>query len=497
MPEIKEPIAPPESASVGVAPMVESVTPGIGNRPVATVDLSYPKEFKQLSVDVMQPNNPEARVRIADVVQKVSNETKNYNPNQQPQWDKVFVGLLTGRLGDALKWYNGGGVVEEDGRDINGNVFYKVNNERGFTGVYKDANGKTLTPDQVNEINKRGGIFTNSDRKVLETSTWSNIKNTQDLVNKGLTSQLQQTAAAAYATAKEAGAASKNAEEQIKLATGLRPVLDYIGTLDTDRRQKLLGYINRFNSISVGQSGEQAKGGSVGTLDSTGQTKGGSVGGSLSAGKNQEGLGVAPQGYGGGLTGNLSQSNQALNQAQISENERQVQQNSKNNSLQEQQNLQSMIMQELQGVIQSPQQFYDLVRMQALDVANKASYANIPSAVKAPGFAEIPEDDPNLTGYQNVVANRVAQLRNNALMAAWTQELYKATRNAAKTGNILEAGDVESLSKSFTNSDIFKAINNTYRAKLEKDMTGRDPSFQPGDLLVDKNNRIFRYKGAQ
>lgn len=502
MAEVKEPIAPPDMQAAPVAPeqsVVETITPAAvpSSRPVAQVNVSYPPEFKQLAVDMVRTDDPKARIRVAETIERVTNETKDYRPNMRPQWDKVAVAILTGRLGDALKFYNGGSVIEEEARDINGNLYFKVNNELGWAGIIKDREGKVLTSDQMKELERRGGIFTNTDRKALETQTWADIKDTRTAINKGLTSQLARITEVAYATAKDASASSKNAEEQLTLAGKLKGTLDYFGTLSPDRRQKILGYVNRYNQINNSLSGETAKGGTVGTLDSTGQTRGLSAGGGLSAGRNQDGLGMAPPGYGGSANVGGSITNQALNQAQITENERRVNQSAKSQGLQEQQNLQAMIMEELQGAIKSPQEFYDFIRLQALDVNNKASYANIPKEAKAPGFSEIPEDDPNLTGYQNVVNNRVAQLRNNALMAAWTETLYDATRKAAKSGNILEAGDVEQLSKRFLQSDIFKAINNTYRGELQRQMTGQMPQFQPGELLVDKNNNILRYRGAK
>lgn len=499
MADVKEPIAPPQDQPVaGVEPIV-SVTPPKEPtaRPVSTVNISYPQEFKQLVVDMQNTADPQARVRVADTIEKVTKQTEGYRPNMRPQWDKVAVSILTGRLGDALKFYNGGAVIEEEARDINNNLYYKVNNELGWAGVYKDANGRVLSPQEMKELSNRGGVFTSTDRKALETTTWSTLKNTQELVNQGLTTQLAQSAALAYATAKDAGASSQNVQEQLELASRVKGVLNHIGTLDPQRRQKLLGYINRFNNLSNSLSGETAKGGTVGSLDSTGQTRGFSAGGSLNAGRNQEGMGLAPPGYGGAGNVGMSTTNQALNQAQVTENERNVNQRSRSDALQEQQNLQSMIMQELQGVIKSPQEFYDLTRLQALDLKNKASYANIPAAAKAPGFAEISEDDPVLSGFDNTIANRVTQLRNNALMAAWTETLYDATRKAAKSGNILEAGDLNTLTKKFKESDMFKAINNTYRGMLQNKLTDQMPQFQPGELLVDKNNNIIRYKGAK
>jgi hypothetical protein len=86
-----------------------------------------------------------------------------------------------------------------------------------------------------------------------------------------------------------------------------------------------------------------------------------------------------------------------------------------------------------------------------------------------------------------LIANRVNQQRNNALMAAWTKELFAAQRQMAKTG---QAFDRQELSEKFQNSDVFKAINNTFEYKMKSQLSGRQMMPPKGSLMVNNRNEI-------
>ena len=160
-------IAPDQTMTGAVSPMVETVTPAAqGANPVANVTLEYPKRF----VDIVKNTNnaaqsPEARVQLAQDIAAHDNESKAYHPNEQPQWGKVVANLLSRNYNEALKWYNGGGVVEEEARDINNNQYFREKNDRGITGRVKDSSGKELSPTQIKELESKGGIFTITDEK--------------------------------------------------------------------------------------------------------------------------------------------------------------------------------------------------------------------------------------------------------------------------------------------------------------------------------------------
>lgn len=478
-------VAVPPQSSAAVPPMVETVTPGVGSFPVAKVELQYPPRFQEIVTDIGQADSPASRLRLASNISAQTEETKAYHPNEQPQWGKVLVSVLSRQYGEALKWYNGGAVVEDDAKDVNNNLYFKERNERGFTGRIKDSNGRLLSPKQMEELNARGGIFTDNDTKVLRTAPWQNGVNNAVLAANGLRSQFQLATNDAYNAARVAGGANKNLDEQIAITKNIKNVVDYVGSLPSEQRQKLLGFINRYNTISANRSNENARAVGANANELKSQTSG--AGGNVGIGAPGSEGGIPPAGGKGAIGGNLSVSNTAQTNIGASAREANTAGSTAGSSLQEQQNLQAAIMQAMQGVIKTPEEFQQFARLQSLNAQNDADYKNIPDHVKPKGWENIPETDVYTGGSQAILANRVQQQRNNALMAAWSAELFKAQREAAQTG---KSFDVDSLSDKFAKSDLYKAINNTYAHQLRYHVTGERTVPAAGELFVDKSNRI-------
>lgn len=474
-------VAPP-SVDTSI-PMMETTTPAPeGERGVANVNLEYPKRF----VDIVKNANsaaqdPKARMQLATDIESHNNESKSYHPNEQPQWGKVIVNLLGRNYNEALKWYNGGGVVEEEARDINNNQYYREKNDRGITGRIKDSSGKELTPSQTKELETKGGIFTLQDNKSLQTLPWVQGQYNADLANKGLVSQLQLATNDAYNGARTAGAANQNINEQLQLAGGLKDVLNHMATLPPEKRQKIYGYINRFNQIgsSAGTNAEKGLNVNAGGSTTAGNTAGANVGGAGGAGE-----GVPPTTGKAGI--GIGASGSATTQSGVSGRESNVATNSSNASLQEQQTLQSAIVQELQGVIK-PEQFNSFMRLQALNSANDEAYKNIPAHIKPPTWKDLASTDPLAGGSEAMIANRVDQQRNNALMAAWSKELYSASRESAKNGKRV---DMDQVSENFQKSKMFEAINNTFKYKMQSNLEGRHIMPPKGSLMVNNRNEV-------
>ena len=476
-------IAPDQASAAAVPPMVEKVTPaGPSQNAIANVTLAYPERFVSIAKSIPEAaNNPEARMKLASDISAHDTESKSYHPNQQPQWGKVVANLLSRNYNEALKWYNGGGIVEEEARDINNNQYFREKNDRGITGRIKDSTGKELTPAQVKELEAKGGIFTLTDEKNLKTLPWVNGKYNATIANEGLTSQLQLATNDAYNAARTAGGANHNIDEQLKLAGGLKGVLDHIATLPPERRQKLYGYVSRLNQIgsSQGKTNETGLNVNAGGSQTAGNTAGANLGGAGAGGE-----GVPPTtgkvGLGVGASGS------ATNQAGVSGREGSTATNSSNAMLQEQQTLQTAILQELQGVIK-PEQFGSFLRLQSLNAANDEAYKNIPAHVKPPTWKDVAATDPLAGGAEAMIANRVDQQRNNALMAAWSKELYAAQREAAKTGKQF---DIDKLADGFQKSKVFDAINNTYKYKMQSHLEGRHVMPPKGSLMVNNRNEV-------
>lgn len=473
--------------------MVETVTPADPNSEtsIAKVTLDYPTRFKEIVADIPKANTPDVRMRIANNIAAHEEETKQYRPNQTTQWDKVLVNVLSRNYNEALKWYNGGSVVEKAARDINNNLYYKEQNEIGDTGRIKEGlTGRVLTPKEVVALQERGGIFTDTDTKSLQTLPWIQGKYNAELANKGLTSQLQLATNDAYNAARTAGGANLNIDEQLSLSNRLKPVLNHISSLPEDQRKRLLGYVSRLNQIgsSLGSQREQGLNVNAGGQ----QTVGANVGGNIGTGATGVEGGIPPAGAKVGVGGSMGANTSASTQAGASGRESTSGSASRNEMLQEQQNLERAIFQELQGVIKTPAEFQSFVRLNALNAANDAAYKNIPEHVKPPTWNTVPDTDPYTGGAEAMIANRVNQQRNNALMAAWSKELLASQREMARTGKTVDLGQ---LSDNFQKSEIFQAINNTFQHKMRSQLEGRSVLPPKGSLMVNGRNQIVLSPG--
>jgi hypothetical protein len=473
--------------------MVETVTPADPNAEssIAKVALDYPTRFKEIVADVPNANTPDARMRIANNVAAHQEETKQYRPNQSTQWDKVLVNVLSRNYNEALKYYNGGAVKEKEARDINNNLFYKEENELGVTGRIKEGlTGRVLTPKEVAALQDRGGIFTDTDTKALQTLPWINGKANSILANNGLTSQLQLATNDAYNSARTASSANLNIDEQLNLASRLKPVLNHISSLPEDQRKRLLGYVSRLNQIGSSLGSQQERGLNVNAGGQ--QTVGANIGGNVGTGASGVEGGIPPAGAKLNAGGSIGANTSASTQAGASGRESASGSASRNEMLQEQQNLERAIFQELQGVIKTPAEFQSFVRLNALNSANDAAYKNIPENVKPPTWNTVPDTDPYLGGAESMIANRVNQQRNNALLAAWSKELLASQREMARTGKTFDQGQ---LADNFQKSEVFQAINNTFQYKMRSQLEGRSILPPKGSLMVNGRNQIVLSPG--
>jgi hypothetical protein len=313
------------------------------------------------------------------------------------------------------------------------------------------------------------------------------------LANNALITPLTRATNDAYNAASLAGAANKNADEQIDILQvnpGVRKILDHISTLPSDKRQRILGLVNQYktNAANTGATTEK-RGGATGNVQNTG-TNATNIGGGASGGFGGTGVdGAAVPGANASLKGGISASDTSMVQGGVSAGQANTATSSVGNTVQEQQNVRTLIERELQGVISNPKDFDYYMRIQALDAQNKAASAAIPTHIMPPGYTNVTESDLQLGGTKAIVANRVEQLKNNALMAAWSNELYKATREAAKNGTL---ADMDAVAKQFQESDMFKAINNTYGHRMSLEL-GQPSPLKSGDLVVDpKTHKIFK-----
>jgi len=435
-----------------------------------------PKELWKIDKVLTTGGTNQDRQDVASHITKVNSETKDYHPNMQPQWGGVVASLLSRNYMGALRYYNGGPIVEESAKDVNGNEYYKSYNMNGDINVVKDKTGKELSAKEKQDLIAKGGLVTKSDRDAMLGINWKNPQANAEMARLGLATTLNTAYVNANNAAQTATSSNNNLEEQIALSKKIPHVLDYISKLPEKDRARILGIVNQYNTVNqqAGKQQEKALGANANANQQVGSTLG---------------LGANAGLPGGSLGGNVNVGSSATAGTNVGANARATEgaTTSAGTTVQVQQNLERALLQELQGAIKDPAELRDLLRIQSLNAANDDAYKSIPKEAQPPGWELIPETDVLAGGRNAMMTNRVAQQKNNALMVEWNKEVYRAQRDAAKSG---EQVDINDLREKFAKSDVYKAINNTFLNKLEFHLTGQARKPEKGSLIVDRANKI-------
>lgn len=468
MATIDEAVAPPTEAPVittGVTPPPAGQESGVAN-----VNLDYDPNFKTVVRSVVDPT-PKNQIAAADVLSSREKNAPNEHPNEQMQMGKMVISLLQGKIGEAYKWYNGGGVKYEKGRDVFGNEYWVPKNERGFTDNYLGSDRKPLTAEQKKDLIAKGGLLTETDANALRTANWQNAETASKEAANGFNSQLRAAQTAAYAASNEANATNNNIDREIGLAFKLKNALGTVSQLSPQDRQKLFSFVQRYNTNSEALRKSQEKSGGVGAT--SGAQAGAGVGGAE---------GTAATGGKAGLNANVSaQSGQSARLGETNVDAR-----NRENTLQDQQNLEAAIRGLMQGSLKSPEEFNDFMRLHTLNQMNNEAAAKIPDNVKPAGYQNPPAVDIYTTGLDGLLESRYAQQANNALIAAWNADLYKAQKDQITSGKTYTQ---QELQEKFKNSDVVKGIVNRAIYKTDK-VLGRESRLKKGDMVMDTNGKL-------
>lgn len=443
----------------------------VGRPPVADVTLDYDPNFKVL-VEATRNPTPENNITAAKVIQDRTSAADQEHPNERFQPGAFLVGLLRGRIDDMYTAFNGGRTKTEVGRDALGNLVTVEKNQRGFNGrMYENKTNRELTRAEVAEINsKRGGVITESDLNAMQTANWQTAQQAAKEAANGDTSQLNAARTAARAAANYGAAENPLLGDEIYLAGKLKPVLNHISSLDPRQRQLLLGYAQRYRTASgnLQRSGEKTGSTSLGNQEQLGGSLGPFGGQAGPAGS------VAP---GANINASLG-GTQGTRQAETN-----AERINRENSINEMQTTQNAIMQQLQGVIKPGQEFQDFINLIALNQSNNESINKIPPEFMPPGWKKIVPVDLFMGGADSVIEQRYAQQTNNALIAAYQADLFKAQRQSIETGKTIP---VEEVYKNFEKSDMFKGLVN-YGIERINTFTKRGTPLQKGAKIYNPN----------
>jgi hypothetical protein len=468
MADIEQAIAPPRSNApvieTGVMPPPEGAQSG-----VAGVQLNYDPGFKEIARNVLAPT-PEGNQKTADIIKTRTKEAEVEDPNRSMQAGKMFISLLQGKIGEAYKWYNGGGVTYDEGRDVKGNPVWVGRTERGKTTEFLDWETKRpLTADERKAIIQRGGVTTENDLRAERSANWQIAQSAMTSASKGFESQLIASRTKAMAAANEGTATNKNIDQEVGLALKLKNVLNTMANMDPQQRQAIMGYANRYKTNSE-------------NLRKNAETRGGvTVGDQTQVGAGLQGSVSPPAGSAGGGA-NLS----AGQQVSVSGAQANAEARGRENTIQEQQTLQNAIMQASLGSIKDSTQFAEFMRLIDLNNANNASNQDIPADVQPPGWRKVPPADVFTGGLDTLLENRYSQQANNTLISAYNTELYKAQREMAETGKVISTQDIYNR---FKDSDMAIGAVNYARDKIYR-TTGRGEKLKNGELVYRKHGKI-------
>jgi len=440
------------------------------------------------------PNaTPDDRIQTANVINQKAVSDKEGHFNTQTQWLPLIGAIATGKVNEAIKYFNGGPTREELATHPVLGEFARQYNQRGPTGVIFDKQGRELTAAEIKKLDDAGGLISNTDRNALESGVFKGSSETQKNYITGLAKPIAEQYAKSIETAQK-GTVLRNAlEERRRLVSDktMAPVLEYVSKLQPEQRQKLLGFVSSQSTKASGTNAETTAGQNAGAL--VGQNIQNTVGVKAGIG-NPEG-GVVGAIIPGGVGVNAGRSTGGMNQVTTGGTTGAVQGNTASNAETIQRNMLSELSRVTQGVISTPQQFTDLQKLLQLNNVLSQAQASIDAdpANQAPGVKQLLPVDPLLNSRLDTVVNDINFQRNNSLNVAWNSYLAKEMHSNIRN---IEPSAINELRDKFQKTMTFKAINNTYDHETDR-ASGKKVEPQEGVVYINRNNKLQRYVNGE
>ena len=465
------------------------------------IDAVKPDEQALATINVIakgiDPNaNSEDRLKTADLVNRKSVSDQEGHVNTQTQWLPLLGAVVRGDVREAIKYFNGGPTRQEDAYHPTLGMFRREYNQNGPTGKIFTKEGLPLSANEVDKIDKSGGLISNTDRNALETGAYKAATENQKAFMTGLAKPIADQYAKSIETAQK-GTVLRNALEERKRIVAdksMAPVLDYVSKLKPEERQKLLGFVSSQSTKAGGTTAENTAGQNVGSL--VGQNIQNTVGIKAGLGNPEGGVGgIAGAIIPGGVGVNAGRSTGGMNQVTTGGTTGATTGTTASNAETIQRNMLSELSRVTQGAISTPQQFTDLQKLLQLTSVLSQAQATMDAdpAAQAPGVRQLVPVDPLMNSRLDTVINDINFQRNNSLNVAWNAYLAKEMHTNIRN---IEPEAINELRDKFQRTTTFKAINNTYDHEAER-ASGKKIEPQEGVVYINRNNKLQRWVNGQ
>jgi hypothetical protein len=436
----------------------------------------------------IKSQDPKEKLATTELVNKKIEADKEGHVNTHTQWAPFVLSVLSGNLGAAYKYWNGGPTRQVEAYNPTTGRAFKEYNQNGVTGRIFDANGNALTPEQIKKIDDAGGLISKEDTTAMQTGGFKNASEGYVQTMTGLRKPVLDQYAKSSTLAKQASGLNNLIEERIQLAKNAT-WMDAVAQLKPSKRQELFSLLSTQATKTQGTSAETTGGKTVNIGGQKNVSEGENAGAEFGTGVKPGqagavgGVGIPPAGLNAGGTIGGSNSSSAGNQVNVGERTGNVAGSTQSSSQLGQANIRSQI----EGIINSKigdKEFSDLQRYIQLTGQIDAEHAKMDTSEYIPGVTTEVKVDPMLSGRKNSLITDFTSQKNNAMTVAFNK--YLATKLHQSNGEPLDASKV---ADEFMNTNVAKGIAYRFDNLINEAKTGKVKEAAEGDIAVDARNK--------
>lgn len=451
----------------------------------------------EIAKNLSQPS-PQNNIAVSKLINSKIEADKNGDAhvNTHTQWAPFIMSLMGGNLKEAYKYWNGGPTRMEEAYHPTFGRAFKEYNANGVTGRIFDANGKPLNPDQIAEIDRKGGMISKGDLTAAQTGSFQAARSGAIETATGLRKPILDQYNKASSVATAASSLNNLLNERINIAKSAK-WMDAISQLSKEQREKLFSVASQSLQESKGATTERStrEGTNVnlGTTEQKGSNIGGGVKGGIRPGTNAAGETAGGGGIGANISIGGSSGTGAQSQVGATTGTGETAGTTASESAQRQSALRNQIESIIQGKL-SDSDFSALQRYLQLSskIDEVQSQLNIQDLV--PGAEPIPGVDPYLTGSKNSMITDLSAKKNVALTSAYESFLANKIHS---TGGDYTDQNIQKWREEFKRTNTYKGIQYRFNSNIEEIRGNKAHQPKEGDVSIDNENRPVVLKNGR